>query len=199
MGFDMLSRTAARLRNVFQFVGDDAHIVPKRRNNVFCNIQGSVGACSRRFGLIDFRKNFVYIQIFRLRRIGSSGTPNPTNYLWICAFSSGRTQFAPTVLTMIFAVFPERRGRRSLLNFVLLKIISFIRQFTVTQFVPLKSEMQLFHIPQAYFIAKLFPSFRKERISLKITFEEALLARPKGNSLCGYFFSPSASCAVRQL
>ena len=35
-------------------------------------------------------------------------------------------------------------GRRSLLNFVLLKIISFIRQFTVTQLVPLKSEMQLF-------------------------------------------------------
>ncbi|MGN0547957.1 MAG: hypothetical protein ACI4I3_11560, partial [Acutalibacteraceae bacterium] len=29
-----------------------------------------------RFGFIDF----VYIQIIRLRRIGSSGTPNPTNF-----------------------------------------------------------------------------------------------------------------------
>ena len=56
----MLSRTAARLRNVFQFVGDDAHIVPKRRNNGFCNIQGSAGACSRRFGLIDLEKLRVY-------------------------------------------------------------------------------------------------------------------------------------------
>ena len=63
---------------------------PNSENNGFCSIHGRAGACSRRFGFI---KNISFIkkikQNIRLWRIGSSGTPNPTDLSLFCAFSGG--------------------------------------------------------------------------------------------------------------
>ncbi|MGN0546630.1 MAG: hypothetical protein ACI4I3_04795 [Acutalibacteraceae bacterium] len=99
----------------FQFVVDDAYIVHSQCEKLFAH--GELVRRGRRT-----LRNFREFVIFQAATVGDgSPVPHrkhiaPTDFREFLRFPAGEHSSPLTVLPMISAVFPERRGRRSLLK-----------------------------------------------------------------------------------